>query len=104
MKCIFISNVLNEEFINDNNVPAISYADNMAQLELLQRLKEVYKDNLIVITAAYNDFKTLKHKQDTTYARNIELIGVKNCSKNKVIYYLTIIKGYYKELCHYLEL
>lgn len=104
MKCIFISNVLDENFINEHNVNTISYADNMAQLELIQRLKEIYKENLIVLTAAYNDFQKFNHKEEVIYARNIELLAVKNCSKNKIIYYLTIIKGYYEKLHYYLEL
>ena len=104
IKCIFISNIISEETNDIKNINTISYADNLAQLELVQRLHEVYKDNLIVISAAYNDFESFNHKEDITYARGIKIYGVKNCSKNKIIYYLTIIYGYYKELIKYLKL
>lgn len=103
MKCIYITNILNEELLSEQNVTTVSYADNLAQLEIAQRLFEVYKSDLIVISAAYNDYQKLNHKEETMYARNIPIIGVKNCSRNKIVYYLTIIRGYYKKLKYYLK-
>lgn len=103
MKCIFVSNALAEEFVSKNNISTISYADNMAQLHLIKRLNEVYKKDLIVITAAYNDFTSFKHNEEITYDNDIKLIGIKNNSKNKIIYYVTLIIGYYRKICFFLK-
>lgn len=103
IKCIFISNIISEDVPDLKEINTISYADNLAQLELAQRLHEEYKDDLIIISAAYNDRKNYNHKAEITYARGMKIFGIKNCSKNKIIYYLTIIYGYYKELIKQLK-
>lgn len=103
MKCIFISNALNEQLIRNNHIDTISYADNLAQTELIKILHEKYKDDLIVITAAYNNFKTYKHHEEIIQIENTKSVAVKNNSTNKYIYYLTIILGYYKKLKFYLK-
>lgn len=99
MKCIFLSNVLDPEFANKNNINTISFADNTAQYQLILGLQKKYKDDLIIITPSYNDFTNYNHRaEDVILNNSIKCIGIKNNSKNKIIYYLTIIYNYYKEL------
>ena len=99
MKCIFLSNVLDPEFANKNNINTISFADNTAQYQLILGLQKKYKDDLIIITPSYNDFTNYNHRaEDVILNNSIKCIGIKNNSKNKIIYYLNIIYNYYKKL------
>ena len=99
MKCIFLSNVLNGEFVKNNKIDTISPADNIAQIILIEGLYKIYGVDLKVITPSYNDFNNFKHKKENiNIVSNFDALGFENNSKNKIIYYLSIIKGYYREL------
>ncbi|MEG1793255.1 MAG: glycosyltransferase [Bacilli bacterium] len=99
MKVIFLGNALNYQTVKSNkNISTVSYADNQAQINLIKEFNKYYKEDFKVITAAYNNDVTLKHKEENVLIGGANCLAIKNYSGNKIIYYLSIIIGYTKQL------